>query len=86
MVKGRLVIRELKPRKPKLKRKRYQPEYPGDLTQIDAIFKFIWGIKGYIICALDLKSEFAFAQTYKNLSSQSALDFFEKLKKQLLLR
>lgn len=78
---GKVVIRELKPRKPKLRRKGYQPKYPGDLIQIDAIVKFIWGIKRYIITAICLKSEFAFAQAYKNLSSQSAIDFFEKLRK-----
>jgi len=61
---GRVVIREIKPRKPKLRRKGYQPENPGDLIQIDAIVKFIWGIKRYIICAIDLKSEFAFAQSF----------------------
>ncbi len=78
---GKVVIREIKPKKPKLRRRGYQPEYPGDLIQIDAIVKFVWGIKRYILCALDLKSEFAFAQAYTHLSSQSACDFFEKLKK-----
>jgi len=56
-------------------------ENPGDLLQIDAIVKFIWGVKRYIITAIDLKSEFAFAQAYTHLSSQSAKDFFEKLQK-----
>lgn len=78
---GKLAIREIKPKRPKLRRKGYQPEYPGDLIQIDTIVKFIWGIKRYIITAICLKSEFAFAQAYKNLSSKSATDFFEKLKK-----
>ena len=78
---GKVVIREIKPRKPKLRRKGYQPESPGDLVQIDAIVKFIWGIKRYIITAIDLKSEFAFAQAYTHLSSKSAFDFFEKLQK-----
>ena len=78
---GKVVIRELKPRKPKLRRKGYQPENPGDLIQIDAIVKFIWGVKRYIITAICLKSEFAFAQAYTHLSSKTATDFFEKLKK-----
>jgi len=78
---GKVGIREIKPRKPKLRRKGYQPENPGDLIQMDAIVKFIWGVKRYIITAIDLKSEFAFAQSYTNLSSKSTSDFFEKLKK-----
>jgi putative transposase len=78
---GRVVIRSIKPRKLKLRRKGYLPENPGDLIQIDAILKFIWGIKRYIITAICLKSEFAFAQAYKNLSSKSSSDFFEKLQK-----
>jgi len=48
---------------------------------MDTIVKFIWGVKRYIITAIDLKSEFAFAQSYTNLSSKSTYDFFEKLKK-----
>ena len=76
-----VVIHETKPRKPKLRRKGYQPENPGDLIQIDAIVKFIWGVRRYIITAICLKSEFAFAQAYKSLSSKSATDFFEKLQK-----
>jgi len=78
---GKVVIREFKSRKPKLRRKGYQPKYPGDLIQMDTIVKFIWGVKRYIITAIDLKSEFAFAQSYTNLSSKSTSDFFEKLKK-----
>ena len=78
---GKIVIRELKPKKPKLRRKGYHPEKPGDLIQIDAILKFIWGLKRYIITAICLKSEFAFAQAYSHLSSKSAADFFEKLQK-----
>ena len=76
---GKLVIREPKPRKRKLRRKGYQPEQPGDLLQLDAIVKFIWGLKRYIITAIDLKSEFAFAQAYTHLSSHSTEDFFNKL-------
>ncbi len=38
---GKVVIREIKPKKPKLRRRGYQSEYPGDLIQIDAIVKFV---------------------------------------------
>ncbi|MGC9071066.1 MAG: integrase core domain-containing protein, partial [Elusimicrobiales bacterium] len=37
------------------------------------------GIKRYIITAIDLKSRFAFAYAYTNLSSRSAKDFMDKL-------
>lgn len=76
---GRVFIRNPKPKKKKLRRKGYQPEQAGDLLQIDAIVKFIWGIKRYIITAVDLKSDFAFAHAYTHLSSKSAQDFFNKL-------
>jgi transposase InsO family protein len=76
---GTVRIKEPKPWRKKLRRKGYQPESPGDLLQLDSVVKFIYGLKRYIITAIDLKSEFAFAQAYKNLSSQAAQDFFKKL-------
>ena len=41
--------------------------------------KFINGIRRYIITAIDTKSDFAFAYTYKSPSSQNTKDFFLKL-------
>ena len=75
---GRLIEHQRIKRK-KIRRKDYQPEHPGDLLQIDTVVKFIQGIKRYVITAIDLKSEFAFAYGYKNHSSQSTADFFAKL-------
>jgi putative transposase len=66
-------------KRPKIRRKDYKPEQPGDLLQVDTIVKFINGIKRYIVTAIDLKSEFAFAYGYRNHSSQSTADFFAKL-------
>lgn len=63
----------------KIRRKDYRPDQPGDLLQIDTVVKFINGIKRYIITAIDLKSEFAFAYGYRNHSSSGTADFFEKL-------
>lgn len=57
----------------------YQPKEPGDVVQIDAIEIFLDGIKRYILCALDIKTRFAFAYAYKTLSSKSARDFMQKL-------
>ena len=57
----------------------YQPKEPGDVIQIDAIEIFLDGIKRYILCALDIYTRFAFAYSYKSLSSKSARDFMRKL-------
>ena len=42
---ARLIIREIKPRKPKLRRKGYQPKNPGDLIQIDAMLSLSGALK-----------------------------------------
>jgi len=67
-----------KAKRKKIRRKDYQPEKAGDLVQVDTIVKFINGIKRYIVTAIDLKSEFAFAYAYTNHSSKSTADFFQK--------
>ena len=56
----------------------YLPKEPGDVVQIDAIEIFLDGIKRYILCALDIKARFAFAFSYKSLSSKTARDFMQK--------
>jgi transposase InsO family protein len=76
---GRLITKNKGNTKPKNRRKGYIPEFPGDLIEIDAITEFICGIKRYIITAIDLKSDFAFAFSYSSLSSTSARDFMQKL-------
>jgi len=73
------MIEHKRIRRKKVRRKDYRPEQPGDLLQIDTVVKFIQGIKRYVITAIDLKSEFAFAYGYKNHSSKGTADFFEKL-------
>jgi transposase-like protein len=67
-----------KSKRKKIRRKDYQPESAGDLVQVDTIVKFINGIRGYIVTAIDLKSEFAFAYAYTSHSSKAAADFFKK--------
>ena len=74
----------MKDKKPQKKRKKlrikgYRPKQQGDLIQIDTAVKFINGIRRYIITAIDTKSDFAFAYTYKSPSSQNTKDFFLKL-------
>ena len=52
---------------------------PGQQVQIDSITRFDLNVKRYIVTAVDLYSRFAFAYTYKSLSSKMALDFYQKL-------
>ncbi len=52
---------------------------PGDLIEIDTIVKFVWGIKRYIVTAVDIETRYSFAQAYKKHDSASAKDFFIKL-------
>jgi len=70
----------------KLRAKGYHLKVAGDLMQVDAISIFIQGTKRYIICALDIVSRFAFAYSYKTLSSQSAKDFMQKLEQVTLFK
>lgn len=77
---GNLKFKSRKKGKSKLRVKGYKPKEPGDLVQIDAIEIFLLGIKRYIITAIDLKSRFAFAFSYKSLSSSTAKDFMMKLR------
>jgi len=76
---GRLIARKPIKKRRKIRRKNYQPAQAGDLLQIDTIEKFINGVRRYIITAIDLKSDFAFAYGYSTASSLNAKDFFEKL-------
>ena len=77
---GRLKIRKLSKNKTVKQRiGSYEPKEPGDVVQVDAIEIFLDGIKRYILCALDIKTRFAFALAYKTLSSKSARDFMQKL-------
>ncbi len=66
-------------RRKKLRVKDYKPEKSGDLVQIDTVVKFIHGVKRYILTAIDVESDFAFALTYTSLSSKTSADFMKKL-------
>lgn len=70
-----------KQKQKKQRRKEYMPEQPGDLVQIDAVTIFAYNLKRYIITAIDIKSRFAFALSYKTLSSLTATDFMVKFQK-----
>ena len=64
-----------------MRRKDFLPQKPGDLIQMDTVSIFAAGIKRYIFTAIDLRSRFAFAYTYKSNSSANGSDFLGKLLK-----
>jgi transposase InsO family protein len=76
---GNVKERVIKKRK-KVRRKDYNPEKAGDLVQVDTVVKFIHGTRRFIMTAIDVESDFAFAYAYKNLSSAVGRDFLKKLR------
>ena len=73
--KVKTVKRTKKLRKPS----NFTADNMGDLLEIDTIVKFNWGIKRYIITAVDTNTRYTFAWTYKRPNSHNARDFFKKL-------
>ena len=68
-------------RKPKKKRKKLRSfGHEGALAKADTIIRFTDGIKRYILTAIDLESEFAFAYAYTSHSSRPAADFMATFK------
>jgi len=61
------------------KLKDFTADSVGDLIKIDTIVKFDWGIKRYIITAVDTHTRYTFAWTYQRPNSANAKDFFQKL-------
>jgi len=51
----------------------------GYLIQVDTIVLHLFGLKRYILTAIDSFGKLAFARTYKNASSYSAADFLRRL-------
>ena len=68
---GRLMERKPVKSKPKLRSKGHE----GALVKADTIVRFKDGIKRYILTAIDLESEFAFAYAYTSHASSHAADF-----------
>lgn len=67
------------PKLPKERRQGYVPQKAGDLVAVDTVVLFAGAVRRYIVTAIDYSSSFAFAYTYKTLSSRTATDFLEKL-------
>lgn len=68
---GRLI--ERKPRH--IRKKLRSAGHDGALVKADTIVRFTNGIKRYILTAIDLESEFAFAYAYASHASNHAADF-----------
>ncbi|OGG89405.1 hypothetical protein A3H03_02555 [Candidatus Kuenenbacteria bacterium RIFCSPLOWO2_12_FULL_42_13] len=73
--KVKTIKRTKKLRKPK----DFTSDDLGDLIEIDTIVKFDWGIKRYILTAVDVNTRYTFAWSYQRANSQNARDFFQKL-------
>lgn len=72
-------LTRLRPKIPKERRHGYLPEKAGDLVAVDTVVLFAGAVRRYIVTAIDYSSSFAFAYTYKTLSSRTAADFLSKL-------
>jgi len=75
-------IHERKRKKKKKKRRgKYKPSKAGDLVQMDTIERFDFGLKRYIITAIDQVTRISFAYSYTSKTSANSKDFPKKLRK-----
>lgn len=72
----RLVEKKPAQTRPKLRSKGHD----GPLAKADTIVRFTGGIRRYILTAIDLESEFAFAYGYVSHASKAAADFMRTFK------
>lgn len=73
---GTFIEREPKPCRKKLRSKGHK----GALVKADTIVRFTNGVKRYILTAIDLESEFAFAYAYTSHASRHSADFMRTFK------
>ena len=73
---GKFHEKKAKQYKPKLRSKGYD----GGLVKADTVVRFTDGMKRYILTAIDLESEFAFAYGYVSHASKPAADFMKIFK------
>ena len=67
--------------KPRHYRKKLRSKgHTGALAKADTIVRFTDGIKRYVLTAIDLETEFAFAYAYTSHSSKAAADFMKNFK------
>lgn len=72
-------LMERKPTKPYRKKLRSKG-HKGALVKADTVVRFTNGVKRYILTAIDLESEFAFAYAYPSHASIHAADFMRTFK------
>lgn len=77
--KYRLRINRYKNKKKITELKKKTQNSLGYLLQIDTIVIHFFGLKRYILTAVDTFGKLAFARTYRNQSSYSASDFLKRL-------
>ena len=75
------IVKTIDARKKERKPKEFTANEPGDLIEVDTIVKFIYGLKRYIITAVDIKTKYSFAYCYRDHGSNSTKDFFKKLER-----
>lgn len=73
-------VKESQRNKKQRKPKDFVANEQGDLVEIDTIVKFVWGVKRYIITAVDVKTRYSFAWAYERATSANARDFYQKMK------
>ena len=54
-------LKQIKRAKKLRKPKELKVNKKGELVEIDTIVKYVWGIKRYIITAVDVKTRYSFA-------------------------
>ena len=57
----------------------HRQPFPGFLIALDAIVKYGYGFKRYILTAIDAASKIAFARMYTAKSSRNAADFLKRI-------
>jgi len=73
------TVKTFKKAKKLRKPNEFKAESPGDLVEVDTVVKFVWGIKRYIITAVDIYTRYGFAFCYDRPLSINARDFIQKL-------
>jgi len=52
---------------------------PGEVIEIDSVVKYAYGIKRYLINAVDTHTKYGFSMCYKSLNSLNAKDLLERV-------
>ena len=72
-------VKPIKKEKKERKPDEFRTKAPGDLVEVDTVVRFAWGIKRYIITAVDIHSRYGFAFCYERPLSINARDFIRKM-------